>query len=78
MMGAEVAERGSMSSEDTLRIYRRLRALWSRELALELTRIIVSINYLKEELEDLRREVDYLRAFVGLKEESSQWLRQRA
>ena len=78
MMGAEVAERGSMNSEDTLRIYRRLRALWSRELALELTRIIVSINYLKEELDGLRREVDYLKTLADLRREGGQWLRQRA
>lgn len=43
-----------------MRTYKRLRQNWSREFALELVRMYKSINYLREDYEKLRKEMEHL------------------
>lgn len=47
---------------ELIRTYKRLRQNWSREFALELVRMYRSINYLKEDQEKLKKELQRLDA----------------
>lgn len=49
-----------IDSGELVRTYKRLRQNWSREFALELVRMYKSINYLREDYEKLRKEMEHL------------------
>jgi predicted nucleic acid-binding Zn-ribbon protein len=49
-----------IDSGELMRTYKRLRQNWSREFALELVRMYKSINYLREDYEKLRKEMEHL------------------
>jgi cell division protein FtsB len=51
-----------IDSEETMRTYLRFNMLWGKEVAVELTRIVKSIKYLREDFERLSREIDQLKA----------------
>ena len=56
---------GLIDSEDAMETYLRLNMLWGKELAVELTRIIKSIRYLRKDLEKIREEIDQLKAQIN-------------
>ena len=45
---------------ELVRTYKRLRQNWSKEFALELVRMYRSINYLREDQEKLKKELQRL------------------
>lgn len=49
-----------IDSGELIRTYKRLRQNWSKEFALELVRMYKSINYLKEDHEKLKKELERL------------------
>lgn len=56
---------GLIDSEDTMKTYLRLNMLWGKELAVELTRIIKSIRYLRKNLEKISEEIGQLKAQIN-------------
>jgi len=62
-----------IDSEESMRTYLTYNMLWGKELAVELTRIVKSINYLREDLERLRKKVDQLKAQSNRSRREETW-----